>query len=79
VPPDVAADRASKILDTLHAPDQSASGNERDTAVTHAVFAASDSGERFTVEQATADGETTVTHAKGGGSRGPAVKVTVPD
>ena len=78
VPQDVAADHASQILESLHAPDESAPNNQRDAAVTHAVFAAADSGEPFTVEHATADGTTTVMLAEGGGT-GDLGKLLVPD
>jgi len=65
----VKKDHAAKILDTLQAPDSSSPGDQRDAAVTHAVLAASDSGEPFTVEHATADGSTSVTLSKGGGAK----------
>jgi hypothetical protein len=74
VTPEIAQDHAAKILDTLHAPASSSPGDQRDAAVTHAVLAASDSGEPFTVEHATADGTTSVTLTKAG----PAKAVAVP-
>jgi hypothetical protein len=67
VTPEVAQDHAAKILDSLHAPDSTSAGEQRDAAVTHAVLAAADSGEPFTVEHATADGSTSVTLTKAGG------------
>jgi hypothetical protein len=58
-----AQQHTSKILEGLHTPTFSAPGPQRDAAVTQAVLAASASGKPFTVQQATADGTTTVSQA----------------
>ena len=70
VGPELAQDHANKILDSLHAPDAASPGDQRDAAVTHAILAASDSGEPFSLEHATADGTTTVSLANAGGGGG---------
>jgi GH25 family lysozyme M1 (1,4-beta-N-acetylmuramidase) len=60
VTPDVAQQHASQILDQLHGSSGASPANQREAAVTQAVFAASASGKPFSVQHATADGVTTV-------------------
>jgi hypothetical protein len=68
ITPEVAQDQAKQILESLHKPDSSSPGDQRDAAVTHAVQVAADSGQPFSVEHTTTDGTTTVTGGNGAGA-----------
>jgi hypothetical protein len=61
---------ASKVLDQLHESSSDSPGNLREAAVTRAVFAASASGQPFTVQHTTANGQTTVNGGGAGGGGG---------
>src|SRR5205823_2262160 len=70
VTPDVAQQHTSQILDQLHGPSGTSPANQREAAVTQAVFAASASDKPFSVLHTTADGSTLVSLASDGGGGG---------
>jgi GH25 family lysozyme M1 (1,4-beta-N-acetylmuramidase) len=79
ITPEDARNHANGVFDQLHESSTGSPKSQREAAVTQAVFAASESGQPFTVQHATTDGVTTVSLAANtstGGSTTPATSAS---